>query len=195
MNKDEKRLYFTQEVAIESATRDMGRLLFQIDLVKDKTVLHVGFVDYPLTKVKKSMHLQMAPFCKRLDGIDPNITEELKTLLTVSNGTIYESWDTVPNDYDVIMIPEVIEHVDNVREFLETIDQFKGKLVITAPCAYTHKDKAFEEIDGKIYEYVHPDHNCWYSPYTLKNVVEKYSKNRKVTSVHLIADSVAVICE
>ena len=43
-------------------------------------------------------------------------------------------------------------------------------------------------------EIVHPDHNCWYSPYTLKNQIEKYS-NLKVTKVVLMEDDKMICCE
>lgn len=43
-------------------------------------------------------------------------------------------------------------------------------------------------------EVVHPDHNCWYSPFTLKNQIEKYS-NLKVKNTFLLQDDTMVCCE
>jgi hypothetical protein len=185
--------YFTQTVVVDSSSQDVSRLDFLTPLVRDLKVLHVGFVDYPITKPKKNLHLRIAPACKRIDGIDPNATDEIKSVLSVPNGDIYDSWNNVPNDYDVIIVPEVIEHVDNVALFLQQLDQVKGKLIITAPCSYKLSGN-FREENGLYIETVHPDHNCWYSPYTLKNVINKYSKTRQVTSMHWAVGSIVAVC-
>lgn len=186
--------YFTQTLKVDSSNKHKSRHDFIKDLVKNKKVLHVGFVDYPITKPKKSLHLYIATECTRLDGIDPNITEETKKILTISNGQIYTDWSQLPNDYDIILVPEVIEHVDNVSSFLQQLDQLKGTMIITAPCAYTLKNNFIEE-NGMYIEIVHPDHNCWYSPYTLRNVIDKYSKNRQVESLHWTIASIVAICK
>jgi hypothetical protein len=186
--------YFSQTVTVDSTSQNISRLDFLTPLVADLKVLHVGFVDYPITKSKKNLHLRIAPACKRIDGIDPNATDEIKSVLSVPNGNIYDSWNDVPNDYDVIIVPEVIEHVDNVALFLQQLDQVKGKLIITAPCAYKLSGNFREETELYI-ETVHPDHNCWYTPYTLKNVINKYSKTRQVTSMHWAVGSIVAVCD
>jgi hypothetical protein len=186
--------YFTQTVIVDIAFQELSRLDFLKSLVAGLKVLHVGFVDYPITKPKKNLHLNIASVCGRIDGIDPNATDEIKSLLSVPNGTIYDSWDNVPNDYDVIIVPEVIEHVDNVALFLQQLDQVKGKLIITAPCAYKLNNN-FRVENGVYIETVHPDHNCWYTPYTLKNVINKYSKTRQVISMHWVFGSIAAVCD
>jgi len=186
--------YFSQTVTVDSTSQNISRLDFLTPLVTGLKVLHVGFVDYPITKSKKNLHLRIAPACKRIDGIDPNATDEIKSVLSVPNGNIYDSWNDVPNDYDVIIVPEVIEHVDNVALFLQQLDQVKGKLIITAPCAYKLSGNFREETELYI-ETVHPDHNCWYTPYTLKNVINKYSKTRQVTSMHWAVGSIVAVCD
>ena len=186
--------YFTQTVVVDTTFQETTRLDFLKSLVKNLTVLHVGFVDYPITKPKKNLHLRIAAECSRIDGIDPNASEEIKLILSVPNGNIYDSWNDVPNDYDVIIVPEVIEHVDNIALFLQQLDKVKGKLIITAPCAYK-LSKNFREENGLYIETVHPDHNCWYTPYTLKNVINKYSLTRQVTSMHWVVGSIVAICD
>jgi len=186
--------YFTQTVNVDTSYQEISRLDFLKSLVKDLKVLHVGFVDYPITKPKKNLHLRIASECSRIDGIDPNASEEVKQILAVPNGDIYDAWVDVPNDYDIIIVPEVIEHVDNVALFLQQLDKVRGKLIITAPCAYKLSNN-FKEEQGVYIETVHPDHNCWYTPYTLKNVINKYSKTRQVTSMHWVVGSIVAICE
>lgn len=186
--------YFTQSVKIDESSINVSRHDFIKQIVEDKKVLHIGFADYPITKPKKNLHLYIASVCQRLDGIDPNLDEINKKILTVVNGTIFQNWDNVPNDYDIILVPEVIEHVDNVASFLQHLDNYQGTLIITAPCAYLLKNNFRKENDDFI-EIVHPDHNCWYSPYTLKNVINKYSKSRQVRSLHWTSTSIVAVCE
>lgn len=186
--------YFTQILKVDGSNKDKSRHDFIKELVKNKKVLHIGFVDYPITKPKKSLHLYIANECIRLDGIDPNINEETKKILNVPNGNIYTDWSQLPNDYDIILVPEVIEHVDNVAIFLQQLDRLNGMMVVTAPCAYTLKNN-FREENEFFTETVHPDHNCWYSPYTLKNVIDKYSKRRQVESLHWTLTSIIAICK
>ncbi len=186
--------FFKQVISVEKETRNLDRIEFLKNQVKNKTVLHVGFADYPITDKLTNVHLELSNHCKILDGIDPNVTDDIIDQLSVKNGKIFTSWDDVPTDYEIILVPEVIEHVDNVREFIKQFDKFSGKLIITAPCVFYHRDKSFREYEDCVVEMVHPDHNCWYSPYTLKNVVEKYS-NKTIETIHMLTGSVAVVCK
>lgn len=174
------------------------RIDFFRPFIDGKKVLHVGFVDWPKTRVEKNLHLQISPICQQLDGIDSN--KEGAQYLNVPNGTIYNDWSEVPDIYDTLLVPEVIEHVGNVKDFLETLDKYQGTLIITAPDAYLMYSKMFvlEEVDengNNWQEHNHPDHNCWFTPFTLKNTIHKYSK-RRVKSLHwLHMHSIAAVCE
>lgn len=184
--------YYVQRTVISDKFKNSNRLDLLIPLVQGKRVLHVGFVDWPITNINNNLHLTLAPHCLRLDGIDINAdkAEELR----VSNGNNFSNWTSVPNDYDIILVPEVIEHVGNVEDFLKLVTSRKGVLVITAPDA-TLIQGHFEYINGELLEAVHPDHNCHYSPYTLKNTIEKYS-DRKVTEMYWVQNqSVVAICK
>lgn len=186
---------FTQITTIDQEFRNGDRIEFFKKYVTDKKVLHVGFVDYPITKPKKNLHLRLHSFCKVLDGVDPNLNEELENILRVPNGRMFKSWSDVPDDYDVILVPEVLEHIINPGEFLEMIDKFKGTVIITTPDAYVLYHH-FKELDETTFEErVHPDHKCWYSPYTLKNTIESSCKNKKVQSLHwLQGHSICAVC-
>ena len=49
--------------------------------------------------------------------------------------------------------------------------------VITVPDAYSCMQRHFDYAAQAetFVEVVHPDHNCWYTPYTFSNVVRKYT--------------------
>jgi hypothetical protein len=186
--------FFNHSLVVDNSTKHLSRSEFLINAATGLKVLHVGFVDFPITNLANNLHLKLSSVCTRLDGIDPNADEEIKKILSVSNGTIYNSWNEIPNDYDLILIPEVIEHVDNVRDFLETVGKYNGKLIITAPCAHLLSNNFCESETGFV-EVVHKDHNCWYSPYTLKNVITKYCKTKTVNKLQWVEGSIVAICE
>jgi hypothetical protein len=189
--------FFVQKVQVNTGYKKLDRFDFLLNFVKNKSVLHVGFVDYPITDVSTNLHLKLAKECNIIDGIDPNLNDDISKLLSVSNGVLYSSWEEISNkNYDVILVPEVIEHVDNLKSFFELLDTINGTLIITAPDAYLFRN-SFQEINDPNFnfqEFVHPDHNCWFSPYTLKNVINKYS-NKKVKDLYWIKGSIVAICK
>lgn len=183
VNNSDHDPYFVQVVDVNASFKQKHRLEFLAPLCLGKKILHVGFVDWPITDPKHSLHLQLSRIVPKIDGFDVN--QEGAEMLHVPNGKQYFKWDDIPDEqYDIILCTEVIEHVDNVKDFLQKMDRFGGDLVITAPCAYSCRS-FFEQKEDAFYEVVHPDHNVWYSPYTLKNTIEKYS-SRKVTGLYFI---------
>jgi hypothetical protein len=184
--------YFLQEVVVTKT--NLSREDFIKKHVQGKKVLHVGFADWPITTTKKkNLHLSIAVLCERLDGVDINITDEIRSILSVPNGEIYDDWADVDDIYDVIIVPEVIEHVGNLEDFLKIIDAFSSQVIITAPDASQLKNNF--KMDPQGYkEHVHPDHNYWFSPFTLQNVVTKYM-TKDVKEMFWIKGSVAVILE
>ena len=118
------------------------------------------------------------PICAQLDGVDPH-DEAAEAIRPYVRGELFRSVDEVTAAYDVVLIPEVIEHVGNLESFFE-IDHVDFKTVlITAPDAYSCMRRHFElvkDADTETFiEVVHPDHNCWFTPYTLWNLVSKYT--------------------
>jgi len=138
----------------------------------------VGFVDYPITDPKINMHLIVDKVASSLVGVDPQVRHFKAFKPLLKNKEMYSSLDQVEDKhFDLVIVPEVIEHVGNVQQFLEELDGLSfGDLVITAPDAFLlHKNFSYDHVTEIVSEVVHPDHNCWYSPYTLNNVVRKYT--------------------
>ena len=188
--------YFNQTVEVDSTFKWSDRLDFFKDYISDKNILHVGCLDYPITNTKNNLHLQMSLLCKSIDGFDINFDDETKQLLTVPNGDLYNDWSQVTKKYDVVLVPAVIEHVDNVQLFLEQLSQIDcDVMIITAPDIFSFKKEQLKHVDGNTWiEVVHPDHNCWYSPYTLKNTIFKFLKTHNVKSLHWVLGCVGAVC-
>lgn len=169
-----------------------SRLEFIKDHVLNSNVLHVGYVDWPKIRPDTSLHKNLSPFCKRLDGIDKR---PAPSSMHVSNGKIFTDWNEIENIYDYIIIPEVLEHVDNVKDFFHILNKYTAKLIITTPDAFLLHSH-FKQLDSGIFqEKVHPDHKCWYSPYTLQNTINTFS-NKKVSKLFWNSNhSICALCE
>ncbi|MBY0233674.1 MAG: methyltransferase domain-containing protein [Burkholderiaceae bacterium] len=169
--------YFVQKVAVSEELRGRSRLDVFQPMCAGKRVLHVGCVDWPITNLKQSLHLQLDGICE-LDGFDINI-EAFEQMQPHLKGRLFSSWDDVPKDhYDLVLVPEVMEHVPDVQGFLQHLQSMgAAQYVITVPDAFSCFRQHFDYSSGAqtFVEVVHPDHNCWYTPYTLANVLRKYT--------------------
>lgn len=170
--------FFTQRVKVNIENNNINRFKFFEKICKNKKVLHIGFVDYPITNADQNMHIILDKVCTELVGIDPNISHFKDLSKNLKNKRMYATCQEISEEYfDLVIVPEVIEHVDNVKDFLEEISELNfGHIYITAPDAFLLRNNVtYNRATGEVTEIVHPDHNCWFSPYTLKNVVDKYT--------------------
>jgi 2-polyprenyl-3-methyl-5-hydroxy-6-metoxy-1,4-benzoquinol methylase len=151
----------------------IARNILLTQLAQGKTVLHIGCADHPELIEKKRqagnyLHDMLAKVATKVLGCDVNQA----ALTKMGNLGIQDLYtpDTVPNiAFDVVLVPDVIEHVPNVQDFLASLRRYKaGQIVITTPNAY-------RLVNRKLWqqELINTDHRYWFSPYTLsKTVVE-----------------------
>ena len=169
--------FFVQKVKVSERFVGRSRVDVLSQLCSGQSVLHVGCADWPITNVHDSLHVQLDKVCARLDGFDLH-EEALDTLRPHVQGKLSTRLGEFSGPYDVVLVPEVIEHVDSVRDFLRDLSSINaGCYIITAPDAFQCSQRFFH-YDGEQEEFIeviHPDHNCWFSPYTLKAVVAKYT--------------------
>lgn len=173
--------YFVQHVPVSSDIAKLGRVEVLADLCRGKRVLHVGCADWPITDVRTSLHVALEPVCAALDGVDVH-AEALDMLRPHVRGALYGSLAEATGQYDLVLVPEVMEHVANVPEFLAQLEAIDaGLFLLSVPDAYQCRTWHFDYNvkEQTFVEVVHPDHNVWYTPYTLSNTIAKYS-NLKV---------------
>lgn len=190
--------YFEQKLTLDTSKSNWDRFKYFTEISKNKSVLHVGFVDYPITDASKNMHLMIDKVCKSMVGVDPNYETYASVKPQLKNQEMYGSLDQVSSQhFDIVIVPEVIEHVGNVQAFLEELGSLSfGRMYISAPNAFELKGNGrFNSVTGIWTENVHPDHNCWFSPYTLNNTVTKYTDLRNVSILKLKWGSVVGIYE
>lgn len=169
--------YFVQKVTVSRELLGRGRVEVLKQLCQGRRVLHVGCVDWPITDPRQSLHVQLDAVCTQLDGFDIH-AEPFDALRPLVRGRFYSDWRRVTDAYDLILVPEVMEHVPDVQGFLRQLDAVSAPhVVITVPDAYQCMRRHFDYLgDSETFvEIVHPDHNCWYTPYTFRNVLSKYT--------------------
>ncbi|HKZ39820.1 MAG TPA: methyltransferase domain-containing protein [Candidatus Hodarchaeales archaeon] len=162
---------------------------------KGKRVLHLGCVDAGLFERRleqgRLMHQKLSTVSEELWGVD--IDGESISLLEKRGYTNLIVGDICHLDkisvlrekpFDVIVASEVLEHLENPGMFLDAVRVLmvpgKTELVITVPNAFSI-DTLLCLLQGV--ERVHPDHNYWFSYYTLKNLIQK--KNFKIEEIYV----------
>jgi 2-polyprenyl-3-methyl-5-hydroxy-6-metoxy-1,4-benzoquinol methylase len=162
----------------------IGRKDFLLEKCKNKRVLHLGCVDEGLTEERLEssnlLHTQLLGVAKEVIGIDIseeglNLLRKLK-ILNLIKGNV-EQLDRVPDllgkNFDIILATEIIEHLNNPGLFLQSAKKLfneKTIMILTTPNA--HRITGFScRLKG--FEYVHPDHNYWFSWSTMTALLRK----------------------
>jgi len=169
--------YFTQKIRVGEDLKGRNRVEVLQQMCAGRRVLHVGCVDWPITDLNQSLHLQLDKVCAQLDGFDihAEVFDQMRPHL---KGRLFSDWSQVTDHYDLVLVPEVMEHVGNVEDFLKQLEALQAdEYAITVPDAYSCFRRHFDYSCGAqtFVEAVHPDHNCWYTPYTLANTLRKYT--------------------
>ena len=193
-------IHVTQEKFFNQILNVESRLLssnpdYILNMFANYKILHIGCVDSQYYNPKSNLHCNLAKITNNLYGFDIDI-DGLKILeKDCPSSKYFYNWDDIySQDYDVVLIPEVIEHVLDVGIFIEKIRKINTKeLFISAPYFGLYNSHV-KESNGLYQETVHPDHKCWYSPYTLYNIFKDVITERKAseTSSVLILKSTSV---
>lgn len=169
--------YFLQRVPVGSELAGLGRMDVFASLLSGKRVLHIGCADWPITDPRTSLHVRLEAHCAHLDGVDPH-GEALEQLRPYVSGELYTDLSQATGRYDVVLVPEVMEHVADVAGFLAQVEAVDADLfLISVPDAFQCRARHFDyRAETQTFlEGVHPDHNVWYTPYTFANTLRKYS--------------------
>lgn len=137
-----------------------------------RSVLHVGCCDVPVFDPDKNLHLFLARHADRLDGLDVS-AEGIDVLRRFVPGEYYTHAGEISREYDLVLVPEVLEHTRDPGAFLEEIFSVRARqYLLTAP-SFQWSSRG-GRVDGVFHEQVHPDHKAWYSPYTLLNTLRPF---------------------
>lgn len=155
-------------------------------IIKGKSVIHVGCVDHlPIVKHKIQQnlwfHKRLIDKSKYCLGVDINYDgiEFIKNLgykdvicLDIVNGEI--PIQIKNQEWDFMILPDVLEHVENPGLFLRAIRnryaRYVRKLIVTVPNTL----KLMNIINGFLsMETTNSDHCYYFSPYTLGKIVTR----------------------
>lgn len=160
-----------------------NRKAFTVDFCRNKKVLHIGCVDSGMMKKRIAennyLHHQIYKVADKLIGID--IDGDGITLLknqgydveTVNIETDREKLKSLTKEIDVIVVPEVIEHLSNPGLFLDKLYScdFDGDILVSTPNSFSYR--VSDHLSRGV-ELVHPDHNYYFSPTTLTTLLNKH---------------------
>jgi len=154
------------------------------EICTGKRIIHVGCVDHDIDSIEKKikrnkwLHKNLCEAAERCFGVD--IQEDgiryLREVLGYEDvaavNIIDEEFEPfVQEEWDYLLLPEVLEHIDNPVDFLSGIRRrFIGKLdnlIITVPNAFS---KDIIKGAQKDMEFINSDHRYWFTPYTLAKV-------------------------
>lgn len=183
--------YWTQTISCERNLIHKFELIYKL-AINGKN-LHVGCTDYPLEN-PGTLHTLMLNNNVDIDGYDVDEQGILKLREMHPGKKFFTSLDNLDQEYDLVIIPEVLEHVTSHVDFFKALENVRfKKYMISVPNALSKETKfAFKEDASQFFEMVHPDHKCWYSPYTIVNLIESVAK-WKIEKVYLMHGDSQVI--
>ncbi len=160
-----------------------NRKQFTVDFCRGKHVLHIGCVDSGIMKQRiqenNFLHYHIGRVARKLVGadVDEKGLARLKQagyeVHTLDLETDTDLLRELSRDADVIVIPEVIEHLSNAGLALQNLKDcdFHGDILISTPNAFSYR--AHKMLAQNV-ELVHPDHNCYFSVTTLATLLRKH---------------------
>jgi hypothetical protein len=118
--------------------------------------------------IKTGLHKQLSEVAGELVGFD-TATEDLEKMqVALPNFRFINDLREVEGErFDLVLVPDVLEHVKNVGDFLEDIHGIEAVwFVFSTPNAFS--SEIHRGLKRNV-EKVHPDHKYYFSPYTLHN--------------------------
>lgn len=173
-------------------------------MIKGKNVIHIGCSDHIQVineKIKSNtwLHKLITDNARNTIGIDINreSIEFIKTQLGYPNvfqGDITaDTFDNIKSEkWDYAVFGELIEHLDNPVNFLQTFREKYGenvdRFIITVPSIYNRRQFR-NMLNYK--EIINSDHRFWFTPYTISKVLASSGyKPEKITYSNLVTLSV-----
>ncbi len=163
----------------------IGRQEFVVEYARGKKILHLGCVDEGLAEAKYQqgiwLHARLAQVTKMLWGVDVDAaglewmrSQGYTNLFDANIEDLSQVAEIRNQVFDLIILTEVMEHLDNPGKFLDGVRLFfkpETDFLITVPNA-TSLSNLLALWQGR--ELVHPDHNYWFSLRTLSGLLKRH---------------------
>jgi SAM-dependent methyltransferase len=163
-----------------------NRIDFICNYCRDKKVIHVGCLDHlPLIERKIQtnlwLHKRIDEVAKKQVGIDINLEglKFVKEKLGYTNVFFEDIVNTAePGDHiredhwDVMVLGEILEHVNDPINFLENLKRkyspFVNQVLFSVPNAFAYENF---RLTLKHQECINSDHRSWFSVFTLSKAL------------------------
>lgn len=142
----------------------VNRADFILTRCKNKVVLNIG-----ATQPLQGMIEKSAKKAYGLD-IDRNLSAACENFIYCDLDQIHQDWARLPDDVNLVVAGEVIEHVTNPGLVVRRLKEYGRPAIITVPNAFSQAGIA--HVRSGV-EHVNGDHVAWYSYNTLKVLLEK----------------------
>jgi len=172
-------------------------------LAANKTIIHLGCTDWPnqIEQISKGnlLHVKLLSSSKKCIGIDvdengiAHMKERYKTSDFVCGdiATSKEIQDLIiSNNPDYILIPDVLEHIENSRDFLLSVEKVlsrtKASAIFTTPNAFALKTiiPIFFGLD-----FTHPDHCLIHNEFTITHAM--HDANLKIKGISYVSRDIS----
>jgi len=158
--------------------RVVARHEYVVDKCKQKSVLHLGAVDYYNGEVC-GLHKGLMQVSRSLIGLDIDNDGIEKARSAGIQNIVYADLErldevNIASKFDIIVAGEIIEHLSNPGLFLAGVKRFFGyhtEMLVTTPNAFS-VHRFLIALRGR--EYVHPGHVCYYSYTTLDHLLTSH---------------------
>jgi len=185
MAKENSNLHLFRVPKVETV---IGRMDFVLNRCTGKRVLHLGCVDEGLTaeRIKSGglLHFKLIDVAIEVIGVDISkkgiqLLQEhgVDNLISGNIEQIDEIKKLKGHNFDIILLTEVLEHLNNPGLFLQGVKELFDRntiMIVTVPNGL-RLTGLMRQIKG--YEFVHPDHNYWFSYMTIKTLMKKNGYN------------------
>lgn len=154
-----------------------------IEACRGKKVIHIGCCDAKRPEPSRipTLHEQLKEVADSIIGLDNSvagISAMRESGLNVREFDLEKSINRLhpfgfseSENFDIVVAPEVIEHLTNISILFDDIAQLKIEAIITTPNAFSWR--ILNGVKDNI-ELVHPDHVHYFSAQTLKAACERH---------------------
>jgi 2-polyprenyl-3-methyl-5-hydroxy-6-metoxy-1,4-benzoquinol methylase len=182
---DTKKLWF-QKIRKDKKKFIKNQLI--IDYCRDKKILDVGCVGQDIDYNNPEwIHSKVKAVSESLTGVDIN-EDGIVKLNNMGYNIVHYNNLNISNRFDMILMLDVIEHVDNPVKFIKDYEPFlndNGKIIITTP--NSNRAINFINILFKNDYSLNYEHTFWFCPKTLMEVFNRVD-TLKVDSFYWLED-------
>lgn len=160
--------------------------------VVNKTILDLGCVEHKLESIHKDriwVHDFFHSVGKRVVGVDymKDAIDKLKEKGYNVRCQNVENLE-INGKFDIVFAGEIIEHLNNPGLFLSKVKKAlndKGLFILTTPNAFSVQRFISIFWHRTNDPPVNPEHTCYYTPHTLRTLLERYGfKIKKIIYAH-----------